>query len=279
MGSLLLADIGGTYFRYRLGRGEVVRSRTEGWEESLIQVLEANPGIERVGIAFAGQVSEGIIRSAPNVAVSFPEIKRELESRFPRLRVKIDNDLKCAAFAYQHHLHTDSVAVLYAGSGLGSALISEGRIVRGIGNLAGEIGHVSYRSAPFRCGCGKVDCLELFASGSGIDKHRLYYRLSSDSPDTWLLNGTTEERHTAEAIAEALGFAASLLITLHNPQFLVIGGGVFEHNPLLAQKVKEEIATRTFIPAWRGCTVVEGKLNDAPLLGAGLLFREKFWLQ
>lgn len=279
MDSILLADVGGTYFRYRLGEAEVVRSSMKGWETQLLGLLETHPQVRYVGIAFAGQVSEGRILSAPNVEVSFGDLKTELEQRFPHLRVAIDNDLKCAALAYQRHLGSDSVAVLYAGSGLGSALISEGRIVRGHNNIAGEIGHVSYRRAPFRCGCGKKDCLELFASGSGIEKHREYYRLSEGSLDEWRLNGSEAEQRIAEAAEEALAFATSLMITLHNPAYLVMGGGVFEHNPRLLERIRAGTATRTFSPAWKECRIVEADLEDAPLMGAGLLLRPDFWLK
>lgn len=272
MGSTLLADIGGTYFRYRIGKGATLHCAAEGWEDQLMELLDTHPGIERVGIAFAGQVSGGEIRSAPNVPMSIPNVKEELQCRFPHLRIAIENDLKCAAMAYQHHLRSDSVAVLYAGTGLGSALVSEGRIVRGNENMAGEIGHVSYHQAPFRCGCGKDDCLELFASGSGIDKHRRHFHLSDKTLDEWLLSGTQTEGRIAEAAAEALSFAASMMITLYNPEFLVIGGGVLEHNPLVHQRVKESISSRTFPPAWSGCSVVDADLKDAPLIGAGLLF-------
>jgi predicted NBD/HSP70 family sugar kinase len=77
-------------------------------------------------------------------------------------------------------------------------------------------------------------------------------------------------------MAEALAFAASLLITLHNPAFLVIGGGVWEHNPLLRLRVKEMLLPRTFPPALRGCHIIDADLIDAPLIGAGLLFRHNF---
>lgn len=279
MGSALLADVGGTYLRYRVGEGEVVQCRVHGWEEHLIGIVGSDPHIERVGIAFAGQVSEGTIHSAPNVAVTYPDIKRILEERFPHVRVAIDNDLKCAALAYARHLRSDSVAVLYAGSGLGSALISEGRLVRGKGNMAGEIGHISYRKTPFTCGCGKNDCLELFASGSGIEKHCRHLGLSPMSPDGWLSEGSSVERHMGDEVAEALSFAASLLITLHNPEFLVIGGGVLEHNPLLLKCVREMIPRRTFPPARRECSIVDADIGNAPLIGAGFLFEEDFRLQ
>lgn len=279
MDSTLLADIGGTYLRYRVGRGEVESCDSKGWEARLMKLIEAHPRIKRVGISFAGQVFSGKIRSAPNVAVVIPDIKQELEQRFARISVEIENDLKCAALAYQRHLCSDSVAVLYAGSGLGSALISEGKIVRGCENMAGEIGHISYRKAPFRCGCGKEDCLELFASGSGIDKHRFHFHLSGGTLDEWLDRGGQEERQIALVAAEGLAWAASLMITLYNPAILVVGGGMLDHNPFLRQRMKDAIKSRTFPPAWMGCSIVEGDLSNAPLAGAGLLFGENFWLE
>lgn len=279
MRTALLVDIGGTYLRYRLGEGEIVRRSPEQWEQQLIALMEENPGITRVGIAFAGQVADGKILSAPNVRVAMPDIKKELEKRFPGVRVSIDNDLKCAALAYRLHLASDALVVLYAGSGLGSATVSEGRVVRGSGNMAGEIGHISYTKLPYRCGCGKDNCLELFASGSGIEKRRLNYGLAPMTPDGWLAEGGLPERQAATEIAEALAYAASVLITLHNPEFLVIGGGVWEYNPLLRSRVKEMIPQHVFPPALRECRIIDADIEYAPLRGAGLLFGDEFLLQ
>jgi glucokinase len=267
----LFFDIGGSNFRYRVGEGKVHRSKTYRWEEKMIDVIASYPGIKRVGIAFAGQVFNGEIRSAPNIAVERLNIKAFLEQRFPDLQVRIENDLKCAALAYRQRFKCDMIGVLYAGTGLGSASVNEGKIVRGCENMAGEIGHVSYQAIPLVCGCGKSDCLELFASGSGLEKQRHLLGLSDLSVDGWFA-GNVQEQRTAETAADALAYAASLMITFYNPSVLVIGGGVWEDNPVLREKVKPLIAAKAFPPAFKGCMIVDADLENAPLIGAKLLF-------
>ncbi len=268
----LALDVGGTYLRYRVDEGEVTQTEANGWEERVVSLLQSDSAITRVGIAFAGQVEGGKIASAPNLAVTHHDIVRYLSGRFAGVEVAIDNDLKCAALAYRRRYGADSVAVLYAGTGLGSALISEGRVVRGCANLAGEIGHVGYREAPFACGCGKYDCFELYASGSGIEKHRRHYGLDAGNLDAWLEGKSPKEAAVAEEALEAFVRAASLLITLHNPAILVIGGGVIGHNPLFTQRALKRIEARTFAPAMRRCRIFLADLEHAPLEGAGLLF-------
>lgn len=271
METSLFFDIGGSHFRYRVGEGEVYRSKTHRWEDQMLDVIASHRGIKRIGIAFAGQVFNGEIRSAPNIAVEHQSIKAFLEQRFPGVQVRIENDLKCAALAYRQRFKCDTIGVLYAGTGLGSASVSEGRIVRGCGNMAGEIGHVSYQSVPLVCGCGKSDCLELFASGSGLEKQRHLFGLSDLSVDGWF-GGNVQERRTAEAAADALAYAASLMITLYNPEFLVIGGGVWEDNPVLREKARALIEAKAFSPAYKDCKIVDADLENAPLIGAALLF-------
>lgn len=271
METSLFFDIGGSHFRYRVGEGEVYRSKTHRWEDQMLDVIASHRGIKRIGIAFAGQVFNGEIRSAPNIAVEHQSIKTFLEQRFPGVQVRIENDLKCAVLAYRQRFKCDTIGVLYAGTGLGSASVSEGRIVRGCGNMAGEIGHVSYQSVPLVCGCGKSDCLELFASGSGLEKQRHLFGLSDLSVDGWF-GGNVQERRTAEAAADALAYAASLMITLHNPSVLVIGGGVWEDNPVLREKARALIEAKAFSPAYKDCKIVDADLENAPLIGAALLF-------
>lgn len=271
MESSLFFDIGGSHFRYRVGEGEVHRFKTQRWEDQMLDVIASHPGSKRVGIAFAGQVFNGEIRSAPNIAVERLNIKPYLEQRFPGLQVQIENDLKCAALAYWQRFKCDTIGVLYAGTGLGSASVSEGKIVRGCGNMAGEIGHVGYQPVPLVCGCGKSDCLELFASGSGLEKQRHLFGLSDLSVDGWF-GGNVQERRTAETAADSLAYAASLMITLHNPSILVIGGGVWEDNPVLREKVRSLIEAKAFPPAYKDCRIVDADLDNAPLIGAALLF-------
>src|SRR5690606_25023122 len=58
---------------------------------------------------------------------------------------------------------------LNLGTGTSAGLVSEGRLIRGARNRAGEVGHMSCPlGEPIRCGCGRDNCVEWFASGGGM---------------------------------------------------------------------------------------------------------------
>jgi len=74
----------------------------------------------------------------------------------------IDNDIKAAACAEYSRRDYDSkiTALLYVDEGIGSAVIVDGVILRGITNSAGEIGHVIHDAQGMLCSCGKIGCYQ-----------------------------------------------------------------------------------------------------------------------
>ena len=105
--------------------------------------------------------------------------------------------------------------------------------------MATEIGHIPYKKAPFLCGCGRNNCLELYASGSGIAKWMEHKKLLCAASLHELER--TGEKEIVEMFHEALFSALGTTLTLFNPQVLVLGGGIIDANPYLENLILENI--------------------------------------
>ncbi len=271
----LAVDMGGTWLRYELVGEEEVCGKIASCEvelgEFLVSMLEAHPDIVAVAISFAGQVHEGEILSAPNIEVKRADIQAFIENRFG-IPLKIENDLNCAALAEAVYWNEKELVALYSGTGLGSGIVSDGKIVHGFGSLAGEIGHIPYKRAPFRCGCGKDNCIELYASGSGLAKWADHFGCGSGMSLKSLSRSKKSEcLSIASEYTEALLYASATLVTLLNPKVLVLGGGIVQANPDLAERVRADLKHYALSASCEGLEVEASRIEEASLEGAKLL--------
>lgn len=273
----LYLDIGGTHIRYIFkenGRRAVNivdtgKTPVMPFLEQLIKRSEKTPDF--VGISFAGQVHNGCILSAPNIDVEPIDLQAFLRTKYG-IRSVVENDLKCAALYEYNRRRTASMLVVIAiGTGLGSAYIYNGKLIRGCGNLAGEVGHIPFKKAPFRCGCGQNSCLELFTSGSGIARWIKYLNIDSKPILDDLMHSTDKNaKMVTDNFYEGLSSAVRTAAAMLNPDVIVMGGGLMESNPDLLSFVRNEIKTRSFRPAAKFIKV-EAALDNASLMGAQLL--------
>ncbi|MCX6076266.1 MAG: ROK family protein [Campylobacterales bacterium] len=271
----LFIDIGGTHLRSELQMPSGAISESLSSQEydlfSFIEKkLEFYPFITFIGISYAGQIYKGEILSAPNIALKETKIKEYFETRYD-LRLEIDNDLNCAVMAEADYFKSDSLLALYVGTGIGSAFIDGGKLVRGSKNMAFEIGHIPYKQTSFVCGCGKTNCLELYASASGLEKRmkQLDMPILSFSE---LENSEDEQKSgIASDFKEALLFATATLITLTNPEIVVFGGGVLEHNPQILEYLKENLVGQAFAGSLHGVNLYISSLENGAMSGAKLL--------
>ncbi len=272
----LYMDVGGTTIRCELHRYDSIIHETfvssdHELYDLIGSLLKRYPDILFIGIAYAGLIHHGRIISAPNIEVEIHDIKQKIEQIFG-IRVEIENDVNCAVLAEAHDQSSSDIVALYVGTGLGCGVISDGGLLHGHDSLAAEIGHIPYKSTPFLCGCGKDNCIELYASGSGMLKWKQYHDIKGQ-PDLLQLRHSDEqiERDIAKRFEEALLSAAGTMVTLFNPETLVLGGGIVSANPYLVEMVTEQIQAYALPEAAKRVTVVQTRLKDAPLEGAKYL--------
>ena len=271
----LFIDVGGTNLRSELhSASEILSEEISSQENDLIDVIENKlatyPTISFIGVSYAGQIYNGEILSAPNLHIRELKIKEYFESRYA-LRLEIDNDLNCAVRAEANYFHSDSVLAVYVGTGIGSAFIDNGRLVRGANNQALEIGHIPYKKAPFKCGCGKDNCVELFVSASGMNKWMDYYHMPKLYLKELRDSADIKKRDISLGFKDALLFSTATLITLTNPKIIVFGGGVIKNNPYVLEWLKENLAEYTFANSLKNLQIVMSELKNGAMEGVKLL--------
>ena len=276
----LFIDVGGTNLRSELHTAsEILSEEMSSQENDLIDVIESKlltyPKISFIGVSFAGQIYNGEILSAPNLTIKEPKIKKYFESKY-KLRLEIDNDLNCAVRAEAEYFKSDSILALYIGTGTGSAFIDNKKLVRGVHNQAFEIGHIPYKKAPFLCGCGKDNCVELYASASGMKKWMEYYHMPKLFLSELENADDIKKRELSSGFKDALLFTAATLITLANPSIIVLGGGVIKRNPYLLEFLKENIAKYAFANSLKDVEIVISELENGAMEGVKLLEEDTY---
>ena len=137
-----------------------------------------------VGVGIPGQVDHcsGVVLHAVNLGIERLELGALLSAELG-VAVRVDNDVKATALGAADYLRTPTADLSYInlGTGIASATLVGGRLVRGEGNLAGEIGHLPVDPSAGRCVCGQIGCLEVLAGG-----RRIAERLAAE----WKNSGT-----------------------------------------------------------------------------------------
>jgi glucokinase len=248
-------DLGGTKaLAVRMVNNEIVEvvnfSTPGGTDELVPAALDAvhklwSDDVEAVGAGIAGLVRwpAGVFVWGPHVAGTDVAMRAELESTLG-IPVVVDNDANTAAWG-ELHLGVarghDNVLLVTLGTGIGGALVVDGKIHRGT-SFAGEWGHTLYDTRGARCDCGKIGCWETVASGPALV--RLATEFLAQNPDGPLAHHIGAEPVTGETVTRAAdaGFetARSLvaqvgadfgrglcnLIAIFDPDMIVVGGGL-----------------------------------------------------
>ena len=314
MGKRIGIDVGGTNVKIALvdDKGKIIYSNSVptyaqmGYEYTVNNIKQAirdlmketntKPSdIQGIGFDFPGQVDykTGVVKLAPNIPgwVNVP-IAKMIEDEF-HIPTRIDNDVRCAALGelkFGAGKGCENFVCITVGTGIGSGLVINGKLVRGAANAAGEIGHIKLQmqDGPI-CGCGDTGCLEAFASGPSIVAMAQEYLKSGKSTKFREMAGVDGEitpyivAKAAEAgdpvakrIFEKTGYYIGMglvsVINLLNPEKVIIGGGVAEAGDLLLEPIRKTIKARAMVIAGSSVEIVPAELgNSAGVIGASML--------
>lgn len=251
------------------------------------------PEAEAVGVGCAGLVRwpSGALDYAGNHEHGDVELRELLEADLG-VDVVVDNDGNAAAWAESVAARTGGRDLLFLslGTGLGSGLVSGGRLVRGRGGRGAEFGHVSVSDSKEPCSCGRTGCLETVASGlalvrSGEDIVRsepdgVLARLVGNAPVTAgaVIDAALEDDPAALAAVRVIGRAlgetiAADLLPLFDVSLVAVGGGLAVLGDRLLDPLRE--ACGKALGDHRYLVVPEVRLavhrQSATLVGAGLM--------
>jgi predicted NBD/HSP70 family sugar kinase len=255
----------------------------------IIRKLSAQSSIEGIGISIPG-----LVTPATGNVIFVPYFKwrdlpiGEMISRATGLPVTIDNDANAVALAElwfgrpEVRDARDFIFVLVA-DGVGTGIIFDGQVYRGVRGAAGEFGHMIVgTNAPVLCSCGNDDCWEAFASERAASAR--YQKLTGGgrAPNfATLIDRALEGEREAEAAltetARYLGTGISNLIVGFSPEAVIVGGAITRAWPLIEKALTEKIerSVRRGLPSAR---ILRSTLNGDPtLMGAlSLVLASKF---
>ncbi|MDR5704419.1 MAG: ROK family protein [Armatimonadota bacterium] len=275
----------------QLGPAAVVREMASTAREAMSAAGLRLQEIAALGVGAPGPLDpeRGIVFSPPNLRgwedVPLADLLKE---HFP-LPVVLENDANAAAAGEWWRgagRGVDHLVYLTVGTGIGGGLILGGKVYRGAGGLAGEIGHINVLPEGPLCGCGARGCLEAVAAGPAIA--RMARQAVEEGRGRRILEHSQGriEAITAQTVEEAaregdevareifwragtyIGIAVGSLINLLNPQRVVIGGGVARAGPLLFDPIQEAARAHSFPRAFQGVEILPALLGeDAGVVG------------
>lgn len=251
--------------------------------------------VRGLGVGMAGLVdSTGRLRRAPNLVDSDEFAVRDLLEPRVGLPVLVDNDANCAARAELHAgvaVGVQHAVLITLGTGIGGALIVDGRVVRGAAGMAGEPGHMLVDPAGPKCVCGLSGCWERYASGAGLaylagraaEDGKLAAVLASAGGEAGSIRGEHVTRAArlgdADAAAVLDDFAWWVAVGLANcaamsdPEMIVVGGGLVRDWDLFGPRVRRHLGELLVAAEHRPTIGVEPAAagEAAGALGAALL--------
>ncbi len=254
--------------------------------------------VAAIGVAVAGQVDEsGVVLGAPNLGWRDVPLQRKLEAKLD-LPAVVLNDVRAAAWAewqYGAGRGSDDLVVLFVGTGVGGGIVSGGRMLGGIGNVAGELGHTTLVAGGRACHCRNRGCLEAYIGGWAIAERARELVAAAPESAKLLLTlagsvagitaGTVAEGHrqrdalASRIVAETGEFLGAALVSFVNglnPARVLLGGGVIAGLPGLIEQSAAIARARALPAAVEGLEVLSAVLvTDAPAIGAAGLARRR----
>ena len=255
--------------------------------------VDANGVADRelaVGVCVPGltDVATGVCRLAPNLGWVDVPVRDVLQDGL-NAQVYVHNTAQASAVAETLEgaaQGAEDVTLLYLGSGIGSGLLSGGRLFPGSSGLAGEVGHCPVEGGTETCPCGRTGCLETVASGIALARDASHAVTAGRPTSLREIAGDVTVEHIAAAAADGdalalelladagrhLGTAASWLLNLTNPQVLVLSGGLVAAGEPLLGPLRAAIDEHALPQVAEGVDVRVSQLgSDAELRGAVLL--------
>lgn len=298
-------DIGGTFIKlgFFTAEGELLENwqiptRREDNSEHIIPDIAAaiesklaereisKEDVTGIGFGTPGAVTDdGIVVCAANIDWNNKPVAKELRE-LTGLPCQGGNDVNMAGLGEMWRGGAKgykNVVVVPIGTGLGAAIICNGKVITGANGAAGEIGHIHVDDEiKIPCGCGAMGCVEQFSSASGLA--RMAKELVEHTDKETSLRSVQEL--DAKAVLDAakagdavafeifdkfcnyLGYSLAATAAIVDPEIFIIGGGVSKAGQILLDRVQHYFKKYVW-PGERDIKFALATLgNDAGIYGA-----------
>ena len=259
------------------------KSTIEKYIYENVENLKSKYDISTIGMAIPGTVADGKIIKSVNLGIKNYNIVEDLQSKL-NIKITIRNDAKCAALAESYYgclKGYDRALFLTLGTGIGTAVIINGKLLNA-GNLPGcEAGHMVIQKDGLLCNCGKKGCFEKYGSMKAFKnllRNNLPYReyQTGEMLEKLIREKTNDKEinekidNTIEEYIEYLSIGISNLINIFEPEVIGIGGSFVYFADVLLPKLKRKLLEDNMLFNYReDIDIKVANLgNDAGIIGA-----------
>lgn len=266
-----------------LARKRIATEREKGYRHivervrTLIDSMTDEMGLPhpcKIGFGTPGSCDplSGLMRNCNTTCLNNQPLPSDL-AEILQCPVEVQNDANCFALAESLMGSAQGCSVVFGtifGTGVGGAVVVEGRALAGRHGIAGEWGHTVIEPEGEACYCGKRGCLETLVSGPSLERfHQARTGERRNLPEVLAGGGedaSAIEQRLIHYVAEALGSVINLI----DPDAVVLGGGVGQV-PCLLEKLPEELIKWVVHPT-PSTPILLPRLGDsAGVFGAALL--------
>ncbi|MCQ2184314.1 MAG: ROK family protein [Bacteroidales bacterium] len=282
----------------------VIRSDTYGSDSAAfinalaaaVKDVVAQAGVEIKGIGVGapnGNYYTGCIKSAPNLEwarTNEVHLAEDLSKALGGIPVTLTNDANAAAMgemAYGVTKGMKNFIMITLGTGVGSGIVIDGKMVYGHDGFAGELGHTIAIDGGRPCGCGRKGCLEAYCSATGVARTALERLAQSDEPSLLRSVEKISSKDVYDAAKKGdkialeifdytgyiLGKAMANFVAFSAPEAIVLFGGLARSKEFLDEPIKRGL-NENVLGLWRDKIKVlysALKESDAAILGASAL--------
>lgn len=264
------------------------------------KLLAAKKEYKLIGIGIGApdaNYHRGTIEHAPNLAWKGIVPLADLIKSKIKVPVIVTNDANAAAMGemiFGGAKKMKDFIVLTLGTGLGSGIVIDGKMVYGHTGFAGELGHMTVVPGGRACGCGRLGCLETYASASGLVRTVLL--MLSEMREESILRDIPPAKLTSKKIAEAaakkdpvavramnytaeiLGFGIINALVFSSPEAVFLFGGLANAGELLFKPVREYVKKNNYVLFKDTVKILPSGISEAngAVLGSAALIWNDF---
>ena len=278
----------GKYYDAELYVADICTKITELMTEQQIEAIDG------IGIAAPmGNYYTGCIDNATNLNFKGVTDLNALFHKHLNVQVTVSNDANAAAYGelvYGGARGMKNFITFTLGTGVGSGIVIDGKLVHGKTGNAGELGHAILIPGGRLCGCGRKGCLETYTSATGIRRTAL--EMLEQHPEyKGVLSQIDKEKLTSKDVGDAakagdslaleifemtgnwLGIAMANAVTFSSPEAIFLMGGPVKAGEVLLQPLRKSFEKHLCFVYAGSVEIKVSQLpdNDAAILGAAAL--------
>jgi glucokinase len=252
--------------------------------EKIFQILANFPQHKLIGCGIGapnGNFYTGNIEHAPNLVWKGIVPLASLFEKAIGVKSIITNDANAAALGemlFGSAKGLSDFILITLGTGLGSGIVTGGKLLYGHDGFAGELGHVIVEPNGRQCGCGRIGCLETYCSATGLVKTYQEISKSGEQIDSVKIYerakaGQPEAVQAFEITGDKLGLALANAVAFTSPEAFIFFGGLANAGDLLLKPLQVSFNRNLHIIYRNKVRLLLSSLNenDGAVLGAASL--------